>query len=138
MTLRQILDYPKGKTNTHAGDYVYFRRGVTHNKMTRSNRNSYKRTLKDLPFVKPCYIKQLDARSDYLYYWENLGKCREVSGMGVHCWDVVDTMNGRQVFRANFQVKMLQTSSCRKEIYQNEDWTCGPFLNVTFMQTLLQ
>ena len=132
------LGDPKGKTNTHAVNYVYFRRGVTHGEMTRGDRDRYERTLKDSPFVKPCYIEELDATSDYLYYWENPGHLSEVSFVGVHYWDVVDTMNGRQVFHTNFQVKMLRTGGSKKAIYQSEDWTCGPFLIVTFMQTLLR
>ena len=106
--------------------------------MTHGNRDRYKHTLKDLPFVKPCYIEELDATSDYLYYKEDPGQCSKVWGKGVHYWDVVDTMIGWQVFHTNFQVKILWTGSCRKAIYQNKDWTCGPFLIVTFMQTLLQ
>ena len=61
-----------------------------------------------------------------------------MSFMGIHYWDVVDMMNGRQVFHTNFQVKMLRTSGSKKAIYQSEDWTCGPILIVTFMQTLLR
>ena len=83
-------------TNTHAVNYVYFRRCVTHGEMTCGDRDRYKRTLTDLPFVKPCYIKELDATSDYLYYWENPGQLIEVTFMGMHYWNVVDMMNGRQ------------------------------------------
>ncbi len=91
---------------------------MTHREMTCGDRDRYERTL-NLPFAKPCYIEELDATSDYLDYW-----------------DVVDTMNGRQVFHTTFQVKMWQTGRYKNAIYQSEDWTCRPFLVVTFLQKL--
>jgi hypothetical protein len=49
------------------------------------------------------------------------------SNMSTNYWDVMDRVYGRKVLHANFQVKLLQSSSSRKAVYQNKDWTCSPF-----------
>ena len=55
-----------GKTNTHKVSFEYFRASVTHPVMTPDVRIVYKLGLKNSPFVKPCYIEQLDGLNDYV------------------------------------------------------------------------